>query len=248
MPPYFEHTTILIGPLTVYLWGLFIACGIAAMLLVSRREAPRYRVSFDTIADLSVWVLIAAFVGARLSHVFLYDPGFYFAHPVEILKLWNGGMSSLGGMVFGTATAIIFVWRRRLDVRAVGDVLFRTMPIAWAIGRFGCYVTHMHPGMLTTRAFGVAYPDGGRWDLGLLESAVWIVIGCVVWLLPRSTRSGFYLVLVPLLYAPARFALDFLRVDDTRYAGLTPAQYGMILLFVMVVAIGLKWKIFRRKI
>lgn len=255
MFPYFEQITFALGPLTLHVWGLFIALGIIAAMLVARRDAARYKISFDIFLDLAMWTLIAAFVGSRLSHVFFYEPHYFLSHPVEIFKIWQGGMSSLGGIIVGTVTAVLFVAHYKLDIRAYGDVVARCMPIAWAIGRFGCYVTHMHPGASTTMPWGVRYSDGTRLDLGLLESVVWILIALVVWLIPRSKRPGFYLALVPLLYAPARFILDFFRthhdmsgmfIADARYAGLTPAQYGMIGLFLLGWYLAYKFKLLKR--
>ncbi len=238
MLPYFEQTTIVVGPITIFVWGLFIALGIGAGILVARREVRREKLSFDHVLDITIWAIVGAFLGARLAHVFFYEPTFFLAHPVEILKVWHGGLSSVGGITGGILGALLFVRRHKLSVKVYADVVARSMPVAWIVARFGCYLTHMHPGVHSNRWFAVNYPDGGRFDLGLLESLVWVGIGCVLWFVPRFKRRGMYLALVPLMYAPARFGLDFLRTTegmmaDARYGGLTPAQYGMIFLFII---------------
>ncbi|MCX6781327.1 MAG: prolipoprotein diacylglyceryl transferase [Candidatus Magasanikbacteria bacterium] len=256
MLPYFEQTTIQIGPLVIYIWGLFIALGFGAFLAAAYRESKRTHTSFDSITDLSLWTIFGAFLGARLAHVLFYEPSYFLAHPTEILKVWNGGLSSVGGIIFGVATALFFVWYKKMDVKVYGDVIMRCMPVAWIFGRFGCYVTHMHPGIRSATWFAVAYPGAPRFDLGLLECVGWILIGLLFWLMPKPKKSGTYLALVPLLYAPLRFGLDFFRSDemlgmsdtmtftpDARYFGLTPAQYGMIALFGVGV-----WMVYRFKL
>lgn len=254
MFPYFEQISLKLGPLTVHVWGLFIALGLGVMLLLLQKECRARKLKFDAYLDMALWVVVAAFVGARLSHVFLYEPGYYFAHLGDILKVWQGGLSSFGGIVFGTAAALLYVWRKKLPFVASADAIFRSMPAAWAIGRFGCYLTHMHPGEHTTSLLGVRYPDGVRFDLGLFESFFWILLWIAFWATPRSRRAGLYFTLVPLLYAPVRFGLDFLRAHDSvtaimntadiRYSGLTPAQLGMIALFI--ISLGLVYHYFIR--
>lgn len=251
MLPYFEQTVLAIGPLHIFVWGLFVALGIAGTLLFARREARIAKVSFDHIMDLTVWTLVAAFVGARLAHVFFYEPTFFIAHPSEVFQVWHGGMSSTGGIFLGIVGALAYVWRNKLDVRVYGDIVARSIPVAWIIARFGCYLTHMHPGIHSTLPFAVAYPNGPRLDLGLLESVAWMLIGAVIWIMPRPKKSGAYLALVPLLYAPARFGLDFLRAHDSmmpdaRYAGLTPAQWSMLLLFSLAWFVIYKFDLMKK--
>ncbi len=253
MLPYFEQVSIHIGPVTIFVWGCFVMLGVVSALLVARSEARRARASFDHILDMSVWILIGAFLGARLAHIFFYEPHFFFVNPREIFMVWHGGLSSVGGISCGIAAALLYVRRKKIDLRLYGDIVACSIPAAWIIARFGCYLTHMHPGIRSNRFFAVAYPDGSRLDLGLLESCAWVVIGLIIWISPRSKIQGFYLALVPMLYAPARFALDFFRVrdgmmPDMRYLGLTPAQYGMCALFILAILFANRLKKQHKKI
>lgn len=251
MLPYFEHITISIGPITIFVWGLFVACGIGAALLLARREARRAQIEYTHIVDLTLWIVVAAFIGARLAHIFFYEPAFFIAHPSEIIMVWHGGLSSVGGICAGILGACAYVWRHKLHIATYGDVVARSIPLAWIISRMGCYVTHMHPGIHSTLPFAVNYPDGPRLDIGLLESVAWMLIGAVLWIMPQPQRKGVYLALVPLLYAPVRFGLDFLRATDTempdmRYGGLTPAQYGMIILFCVGIYTVYRFKLLKK--
>jgi len=233
MLPNLGLSSVSLGPLTLYWWGGFIALGIAATLCLARHLSARDKLSFDHIVDLSVWTVAAALVGSRLMHVFFYEPAFFFANPSEILKVWHGGMSSTGGIILGTSAAIAYIVRNKLDIRAYGDVIARAIPASWVVGRLGCFLTHTHPGTLSNLPFAVRYPDGARLELSIIEAAIWAVIGLILWFMKRPRVPGMYIVLLALLYAPARFALDFLRVDNARYAGLTPAQFVMIGLFAV---------------
>jgi phosphatidylglycerol:prolipoprotein diacylglycerol transferase len=99
-----------------------------------------------------------------------------------------------------------------------------------AVGRLGCALQHDHPGVSSTHWLAVRFPDGPRFDLGLLEFLyVSVVAGLFAWLDRRPRPDGFYIGLFFAVYGPVRFAMDVLRVGEARYAGWTPGQYLSIL-------------------
>lgn len=147
-----------------------------------------------------------------------------------------------------------------LPVRAThyGDCVIYGFPLAFGFGRIGCFLAHDHPGVESDFFLAVqgicrgADASGLKWgninyachDLGLYE-AMWAcsMIG-VVYLLNKLPRfPGFYLAIIPMVYAPFRVFFDSLRTADTRYAGMTPAQYGAMILF----CVGLSVLLVQRK-
>lgn len=102
-------------------------------------------------------------------------------------------------------------------------------------GHLGCFLAFDHPGLATRLFLGEVYTDGVvRHNLGLEEALYMIPVVLLFWTLGRRPRpAGFFAGLLALLYAPVRFALDFLRIVDARYFGLTPGQYGAVALFVV---------------
>jgi phosphatidylglycerol:prolipoprotein diacylglycerol transferase len=136
------------------------------------------------------------------------------------------------------------------------DAIAYVFPFAWTIGRLGCTLAHDHPGTVTTFPLGVSLATHasrtyiryfyrvarrlgelphmetlsrmGFHDLGWYEFLfTGLIIVPVFLVLNRKPRQpGFFLVAFLLLYVPGRFLLDFLRLGDARYAGLTPAQYA----------------------
>jgi phosphatidylglycerol---prolipoprotein diacylglyceryl transferase len=133
------------------------------------------------------------------------------------------------------------------------DVVLAVFPVAWVFGRLGCTVVHDHPGITagSWMPLSVAYGPGPvesfgffelrhgntpRYDLGLLEMLFAVVISIIfaaTW--KKRLPVGWYAAVLPIVYAPVRFGLDFLRLDDPaggdlRYAFLTPAQWGCIAL------------------
>ncbi|MCL4866309.1 MAG: prolipoprotein diacylglyceryl transferase [Gemmatimonadales bacterium] len=151
------------------------------------------------------------------------------------------------------------------------DAVAYAFPVALLVGRFACTVAHDHPGSLTRMPLAVSlaaeparvfirgvYAAAGRvtelpadpelarvgfHDLGWYEFLYLglVVVPITLWLGRRSRPAGTFVVSFVLLYMPVRFALDFLRVSDVRYAGLTPAQW-VALIAVLLLAASVVWR------
>lgn len=237
MIPYFEWHVVALGPLTLRVWGFFAALGVVSASWFALRQAKRIGFDMERFESMILWVIVWTFLGARLFHAVAYEPAYFLAQPLEILKVWKGGLSSFGGFL---GAAVSFFWHMRakpFPLMQTADVLVKAAPLGLGCGRIGCFLIHDHPGTLAHGAgkwLAVAYPDGARYDLGLLLGALdFGIFGVFVALSRKSRADGFYFALFMLIYAPARFLLDFLRVIDVRYFGLTPGQYCSTALFVV---------------
>jgi len=250
IPPPVFHIPLPFGSgkgLTLYGFGICVATAILLGVWLSKRRARQLGLSEMTMADLAYAVLIGGFVGAHLVDVVFYRPAALLDDPWLILKIWNG-ISSFGGFVGATIGGICFLrWKRTGREERWGylEATIFSLPFGWIFGRLGCSLAHDHPGILSDAWFAVqappllyqrtlGLPAGSYLDLGLLELAFTILLAGGILLLDRRRRPvGFYLAWIPLLYAPVRFGLDFLRTRDVRYLGLTPGQYvaiGLLLL------------------
>ncbi|HLD21059.1 MAG TPA: prolipoprotein diacylglyceryl transferase [Patescibacteria group bacterium] len=235
MIPYFQFTTIPLGPVTVQVWGLMVALGILAATWVAGKMARARGQDPKIIWDLSVWVIVGAFIMARVFMV-IYEPGYYFADPIEFFRIWHGGFSIMGGFLGATIAGIWFLRRKHVDVHAYTDTAIFGLPVGLFIGRIGCFLIHDHPGTLTDFALGVKYPDGVRHDHGLYDSINGLVLFLLFLLLARrGAKTGTYIVVFLIWYGVVRFFLDFFRatngpIVDTRYFSLTPAQYAAIVM------------------
>lgn len=240
MIPYTGFSTISLGPIPIHVWGLLVALGLVAGMLVARWFAKRQKLNIDTVSSLVIWAAIGGFIGARIGHVLLYDWPYYSAHLVEIFYIWHGGFSSYGGFI--GALAVLGVWflKHKKQAWQYAEVLAFSFPLAWGIGRIGCFLIHDHPGVCTNFLLGMDESKGvcARHDLGLYESIQNLLIFAIFILLLKRYRylpRGMFTALLAVLYAVPRFFFDFLRVwegplADARYFGLTPAQYGSIVM------------------
>lgn len=246
MIPYFQFVSFQVGPLTIFVWGLFVALGLLAALLLGVAEARKRGLSADAFVSLATWTIIAAFITARLAHVFLYDPARYLATPLDILKIWQGGLSSFGGFAGGLLGMLLWARQRGLKLRPYLDLVAYVLPLGYGIGRLGCFLIHDHPGTLSHSLLAVNYPGGARLDHGLLLSLLGFAIFIAMTLGLRSgkLKSDQVLPFFLIVYGASRFILDFYRAwdltgADARYLALTPAQWGSMI-FILAGLIILK--------
>ncbi len=235
MIPYIAFSTIPLGPLNLQVWGLLVALGFFGAAHAATAFAKARGLRSSVIFDMLGWVILSAMVFARIFHVVLYEPGYYFATPEEIIKIWEGGMSMFGGLFGGLLAGLIYLKKKKLDVWAYADIICFGLPLGVFIGRIGCFLIHDHPGTATSFFLGVQYPDGVvRHDLGLYESLYGLILFVLFFgLAKRKAPQGTYIALFCISYGLFRFLTDPLRVFDMTYIGLTPAQYFSVLLIAV---------------
>lgn len=252
MIPFFQFELIQLGPITIYVWGLLVALGIIAGVTFAYFFCKKYLLSGEVILDMAIWVLLGSFLMARVFYILFYNPVYFVENPVEIIKIWHGGASSLGGFVGAAASVWLFAKKRHFTFKELlpyFDIGALGLWLGWGVGRIGCFLIHDHPGTLTHSILGVKFPDGTRFDLGLLESILAFTLFIVFYLLFKKLikiRLGLVAGFSVASYAAARFFLDFLRATpdfpggDVRYSALTPAQWGMLaVLFGLTLALVL---------
>ncbi|MFA5127975.1 MAG: prolipoprotein diacylglyceryl transferase [Patescibacteria group bacterium] len=267
MIPYFSWQTISLGPITLQVWGICVALGALIALFFCLREIMKASVRVipakagiqegvilnpETMWSVFFWLIFGGFIGARIFHIIFYEPIYYWENPAEILKIWHGGASSLGGFAGALAGLWIFLKNKKIkwtDFRPYAEIIGIYFWLGWAIGRIGCFLIHDHVGRLTNFFLSVNFPYGARYDLGLMDSILALIIFFIL-LFTRRVRVikkvgspvfGF------MLYAFGRFFLDFLRADDVigadaRYWHLTPAQWGIVGFFIILTL----WRVWGR--
>lgn len=242
MIPFFQWTTIPLGPLPIQVWGLFVAAGIAAGLWVSVWAAKQRGLEHKHVVDAGAWIIAASMVGGRVVYV-LSEWQLFAGDLTSVIKVWEGGMSISGGFLGAVIAAAVYYKRKHLSFLEYGDVTIFGLPVGLWIGRLGCFFIFDHPGTPTSSPFGQTYLDGFvRHNHGLYLSIDGLLLTIVFVLLWRYARlsKGMFMVIFALWHGTMRFILDFFRATDlahvdSRWFGLTVAQY----LSLAMIAAGL---------
>ena len=237
--PYFTIPLVELGPLVLDSWAILVSLGFIFGLEVGRARGIRLGLDVRDIVDGALFIVGMGFVVGHFVHVLAYNP-----HQLEeqgimaLLRIW-AGFSSTGGFLGAVLGAILFY--RLLRPRPFwihADTVMFGFPFGWVLGRLGCFTAHDHIGQKSNFFLAVDFPGGARHDLGLYEALYTILICAVFWAIRnKPLRPGLFTALFAAMYAPFRFGIDFLRntdlkTADVRYAGLTPAQYGMLAMFI----------------
>lgn len=229
-------------------FGILVAIGVLTGARVAEWQGKQWGINPAVVADFTTHVAVIGLVTCYFLNGLFYetDTLIEILHdPSLLFQRWLG-LSSFGGFI-GAGFAV-WVWKKRRGLPAMGlaECACFCFPVVWIFGRMGCFVVHDHPGAETTFFLGVQDYHGQegvvRHDLGLYE-VIWAICAAAIFmkLRHRQTRpTGFFIALLPMLYTPIRFFLDFLRATDVsnpdvRWYGLTPAQYAAIGFFLFSI-------------
>jgi phosphatidylglycerol---prolipoprotein diacylglyceryl transferase len=140
--PQFDPVIVQVGPFAIRWYALaYIASLLLGWRLVRRlvRLPPAVATPLQ-VDDFLTWAVLGVVLGGRLGYVLFYQPATYLAHPLQILAVWEGGMSFHGGML-GVATAII-VYCRRNEIPLLGfaDRIAIVAPIGLGLGRMANFI------------------------------------------------------------------------------------------------------------
>ncbi len=208
MIPWFDASHIAIAGYNVPTQGPLAVAGIAVGHVAFAHWLQRHLGLTPLRADqLGFAVLAGAVVAGHAAAVWMTGS----AEP-----LWQlaAPQSSLGALLGGGIIGALLMWRMQLEPLVVLDAAAWAFLHGWPLVRFGCVLAHDHPGRLSTLPIAVAYPLGGRLDIGLLE---WLF--CLVLLalgrklMRRSPPPGRLAAWATALFAGGRLGLELLRVD-----------------------------------
>ena len=242
MLPYIEIPTLELGPVELDAFSFLVCLAVIVGYELVVRRAPAFGFDTDDAGSIIAWTIFWGFVGSHVFDVIAYEPELVRENPLELLMIWKS-MSSFGGIVGGVTAAWIISVRRGFSMQqrwAFVDLIAFVFPFAWIFGRMGCAVAHDHIGIPSQHWLAVDFPEGGRFDLGLLEMLYTIPVAILFAGLARKRwPHPFFFGLFFTLYGPVRFALDTLRAYDARYLGWTPGQYMAVL--VTLIGLGTLW-------
>ncbi|MEO5972682.1 MAG: prolipoprotein diacylglyceryl transferase [Sphingomicrobium sp.] len=219
-----------------YLAGIFVGYWYLLKLL-KQPGAPMARRHAD---DLVFYAALGIILGGRIGYVLFYNLPYYLERPLEILKLWDGGMSFHGGVI-GTTLGILYLARKeKLPWLRIHDYVACCVPFGLFFGRLANFVNHELWGAPTSVPWAVRFPEaiGGLTMLGpprhptqiyeaLLEGVVlFAILAAMFWKSEARYQPGKLVGAFILFYGLFRFAIEFVREPDAQLVGFA-AQTGL---------------------
>jgi len=233
------------GSLKIYSYGVFVAVGFMASLWVAGREIARRGGDREKFYDMGFWVVLSAIAGARLFHVLVYWRS-YAANPLEILKLWNGGLVFYGGFIAAVAACLVFLRRNRIPFLPVADASAIGIPLGLAFGRIGCTMAGCCFGKPSTLPWAVTFSDPASLaplhvplhPAQIYESLSGFAIFGIVYLTrDRFVTPGTRFWTMLILYGAARSFLEIFRDDPRGFLGpFSESQIVSVALILYAVA------------
>jgi phosphatidylglycerol:prolipoprotein diacylglycerol transferase len=124
--------------LTLHTYGLFIAAGFLLGLALAMQESRREGINPQMILDLGFYLIFSAIIGARLFYV-LQNPHYYLNDPLEIIKIWHGGLVFYGGFFLSLIVCIVYLRRHKLPLAKTCDLFAPSLAAGEFLGRIGCF-------------------------------------------------------------------------------------------------------------
>ena len=114
--------------------------------------------TIEQIEDLLTWIVLGVILGGRLGFVLFYEPAHFLANPLEILMVWQGGMSFHGGFLGVVVAGLVFCQRHRVPILPLADLLALATPPGLLLGRLANFINNELWGRPTNLPWGVEFP------------------------------------------------------------------------------------------
>jgi phosphatidylglycerol---prolipoprotein diacylglyceryl transferase len=260
--PRIDPVAFSLGPFQARWYALAYVAGLIFAFwymkrLVSDPELWRGKPAAATsvqIDDLFIWATLGVILGGRLGYVLFYDPAYFAAHPADIIKLWQGGMSFHGGFSGVIVACWAFAHVKKLRLDQILDLAAAAVPFGLGLGRLANFINGELFGRVSDVPWAMVFPEGGplpRHPSQLYEAAL---EGGLLFLIGRIATHRHHALAYPgrlaglfaLSYAFIRIFIEFFREPDV-HIGLVAGfiTRGMLLSLPMIL-IGV-WLLLRSR-
>ncbi len=236
-----------IGSFAIRWYGLLISSAVLIGLTLSQWLAKKRQVNPELVADLVIWLVIAAIPSARLYYV-IFEWQQYAQNPGDILAIWKGGIAIHGAIIGGTLAAIIFARLNKVSVWQLADLIVPSLALGQAIGRWGNFFNSEAFGSPTTLPWKLYIPASNRpleyidqayFHPTFLYESIWnllvfsLLLSLFFWGLKHrdKLRVGTLSLVYLIAYSCGRFWIEGLRTDSLM---LGPLRIAQIISLVMI--------------
>ncbi len=212
-----------IGPLTLHTYGLFVALGFLVALLVGVKIGKTVEdIPPQRVMDMGFIIVLAGLIGSRAMYV-LMNFAYYRGHPLDILKIWEGGLVFSGGIIALLLTIPWYVRRHHLSFFKMCDLWAPAAAVGQAIGRIGCLMAGCCYGRPTDSNWGIVFTNPSSLaprNLALHPTQIYssisgfIIFFILLLIYSKKKFEGQVFLWFLILHSIARLAIERFRGDD----------------------------------
>jgi phosphatidylglycerol---prolipoprotein diacylglyceryl transferase len=247
-----------IGPITIRWYGLMFAMAFLSGYLVFTKALKIERLDAEMLDQLLIYVAIGTIVGARLGHCLFYEPSYYLSNPIEILKIWQGGLASHGAAIGIVLALWLYIRKHKLSFLWLMDRLVIVVPLAGAFIRTGNLFNSEIYGRATDLPWaflfvrdrvidpvtGALLPNVPSHPTQIYEALSYLLIFAVLFILYRKKkddiRDGVLFGVFLILLFAARFFIEFIKNDQVSFeAGMFLNMGQWLSLPFILIGVGL---------
>jgi len=241
---------IKIGSFEIRWYGLLFGLGFVFAYLVLQRIFKKEEIKPELLDKLTLYIAVATVVGARLGHVLFYEPAYYFSHPVEILKVWEGGLASHGAAIAIILAAMLFARVYKLNVWWLFDRISIIIPLVAAFVRTGNLVnseifgkpTNVPWAFIFVRADSIPRHPTQIYEAGSYI-LLFLVLLAVYYKKGRKLNNGFIAGLMLSSLFTMRFIIEFFKDVQVNFEHALPIDMGQIMSIPLVLT-GIAFMLF----
>jgi prolipoprotein diacylglyceryl transferase len=249
-----------IGTFAIRWYGVLFASGFAIGYFIMLKFFKKENVPVKLLDQLTTYMVIATVIGARLGHCLFYEPAYYLRHPIEILKIWEGGLASHGAAIGILLAVYIFSRKNKISYWWTMDRIALVTALAGFFIRMGNLMNSEIFGRPTSLPWGFIYANASdpaqrlqprhptQIYEGLCYLVIFIILIVIYYKKNGKPREGSLLSLFLILVFSARFFIEFLKEPQVGFEQSMALNLGQLLSipFVLAGATGL-FLIYRKK-
>ncbi len=242
-----REVLVALGPVMVHWYGIMYALAFLLGMSMLPRLLKTARITL-TVQDretLVLWLFLGVLFGGRLGFVLFYGGSYFLQNPEKVLAVWEGGMSSHGGVIGVVLALIIFAVRKRVDFFRIADVIVIPAAIGLAFGRFGNLINGELYGTVTALPWGMHFPgvEGARHPTQIyaILKDLFIAAACFLHFsryahrnIPSGRTAGLFLI----MYGTLRFIVEIFREQPYGYTDILGLSLSRGQLLTIPIVLG----------
>jgi phosphatidylglycerol---prolipoprotein diacylglyceryl transferase len=226
-----------------YILGILIGWWLGKKIILKKFKTNGFKFDIKEFDSLITYLIISILIGGRIGYVLFYNFGYYFSNPLDIIKIWEGGMSFHGallGIIFATYW---FSIKNNIPTFFLLDIIVCVAPIGIFFGRIANFINGELVGKITDVFWGVVFPNidnAARHPSQLYEAffeglVLLIIMNLILFKNNYKTGTCSYMFLI--LYGVFRIFSEFFREPDAQIGYLfNLISMGTMLSFFMILA------------